>query len=1426
MAAATQLISSVGVGIASRYGATNIKNISLSISPKGLAGNKVGSPRVFDALITGGFNNIDIANAVSNKNFRFDFTPTLRPISNPSGIKPPLIPTPKITGSGLPIFTVGISSLVFGANSIVSRFDPYTTLNLSEYGDSNISVQMAWGGSNLLSSVGGLSNGVFGQSLVSIAKANIKPSGIANSNPSNNTLVSKDVLARSVSLDFILTSQSIPSVSLSFGGALLIRAKSFTSSNFARPLVSADLRKVVSAPGINSASIGLNGRVVDAKLKSSINLDFTVVKNQSGSNVAFSFFLENEPNLYPVGIDSLSIGGHGISYKTTYASVVGIESTINVSSPVIYNFHHFALLKGIDSQAYGTAFLGGGVKTVTPMPFDASIFGNQRLLNTTADQYIYAANITPPVMPAPLVSPRMLYTKGVYGTLFGGSVVTTSFEVRQKGSSYFQAGTTTIWYHTRVLAAAGFESYDTGYPKAFIATQFIQPSAFNRTAVFGDIYANNVWLTINNTGAINNEVVSQWAVVENTGRAYSAKGFLSQAIGRQSVQNKSPAIWFVGIAPPTINAPAIGNFARLVSPRGFDLLSLGSGSVVKMPVLEPSGIIGTQFGDQWVSNKTRYIRNSGEDYSGISEPTVWFGFRSIAPLAWQSLGFGADLTLTHGVRELITKGFDQQGYGNEVWVSYGTRLISATSIENEALSTHYVGRHQEIKPFGYIATRFGTRISPNSQSLYAQGFTGTVGQAVAYLKTQYLSPTGYLSAGEQAAFRWGRLTTYNTAQHVTQYFMGDSGLVPPRWSDWTAIENRNKTIGSIGTVMQRFGYAQIGKNARLLEPQSLIATRIGSGMVAYRIRYLPLQGIDPPYMSDWLVAHNAARVIKPAGKMQSLFGNAELVKTRRYLDRIGRIESFEAGVPIVSYRIRTIDIEKRYSIAPPIIRLPTIDLHTRYVEFRGYETAKYGLASLSIHFRIVTPRWSHRNKVSEPALRNLTPELITKGRDSNEYGVAKIRTQWRFINAQGDTATIFGGAKIADTKQGVFVRGWLDSISSQKHIVTKTGTNPYVTQNIWLNNESGDDSDDGYGIFFDEGLLGAQVPTPALNQNVLYASSIDSMVVSEKAKVHSNNLQMTTGIAIDGVSKGASVYVLTQILDLAAAKNIDSMMVVGEPRLSPHTIWAVMDAPAQAIANHPLPVGSVRHYVDSHQDNGGMGHHFIESTIREVRHQSAGSPVSSVVGKPSAYLKKIVLKPNPFRSARFGLPSIPFTLQAITVRLGISSRNLSVATITRPPYVGPQLISAIGLIATRFGSTYSDNFIRNIYPSGMSTQSMGASKPNDNPYMWQGLRVGENVPTSIGAGDTSSHGDTFVSLRIRELGAEGFDAFISRYELESFAGRMTVRNTDQQLPQIRQLNINGIEPNSTVGYQDVKLGQRYIRPDGNSEQFRKGGHHA
>ena len=1077
-----------------------------------------------------------------------------------------------------------------------------------------------------------------------------------------------------------------------------------------------------------------------------------------------------------------------------------IPSAAKYGRPLVYNLLQFIKASGHNSVSHGRAYLQGGVKWLYPGGVYSQAIGSLYLVNTTANQTARPTGINSLSIPAPSVSPRILYATGIASPLLGKPDVRDP-AIKPIGETHTTYGTPTVWFHTRPLSPNGILSYQSGYPRVADPTQFIDPPSLLTSAIFGDTAIRNLSFKVS-VPAIYDGAFSDYTTLTNSNRYYALSGIDSLKIGGAAIVNKTPSIFVEGVKPFDTGTPAIGHAIRTVMPTGFDHLLFGRAVLTKTPELKTIGHQSSVIGQSWISHKNRAIDliQKGINSFKAGEPTVWYGQRPVRTVGWQTASYGSPI-LTHEVREVLGQGFKRDAYGIP-WVSFGTRRLEPVGIYKDFPSNHMVGGTQTIKPAGYEATLWGERIIPISQSIQPLGFSGLWGNATVDLHTKYVAPVGYISVGQQPADRWGDITVYNKLQHIVQEFDINSGLVPPKWSDWTAIANRNIQMNVTGFASQRFGYSQIDNNATPLLPNGIEPPPITIGMISHGIRAIAPEAIEAPPMSTWGVVHNGARVIAPLGHTHAQWGdNSTVVNTRREYRNVGRIDSLETGVPMIAYRIRTIDIEPRYSISPPQINLPTIDLYTRYVSFRGYETTKYGLPSLSIHFNIIGPSWRHRDDFGESMVRNVTPELQAGAFDSQEFGRASIRTQWRHVQAQGDTATLFGSAMIADTKQQIGLRGWQDSVISQLHTVTKTGTPPYTTQNIWLQNER-EPWEDGYGI-----KPTSKPSNPGLNQNVLYARSFVATKFGESI-VSSNNLYIDIGISIKNFGTGTSIKNQNRFIDVTGIDN--TIKTSDKLTVSPFYIA-------------PYSFNQTGDY-SSFPNGNKFGQTVVTNQHRTI--YPLGHSSSRVGYNARVELQTRYIIPPTIRGFAMGFPEIPFTTKTINLNdYGFNSEQYGRATVERPPYTGPQTIVGLGFNNQAYGITRVELLHRNIIASGRDSLTMGRSISNDTPYMWQGLRVGEFVPMSIGAGDTSLFGDTRIGLRVREIPVEGFVAFRSEYEPVKFKDRMKVIGSLTNNPLTQGVTAGGIS-SEEMGSVGIKLGQHFITPDGNAGQFRKSGYSA
>lgn len=1130
------------------------------------------------------------------------------------------------------------------------------------------------------------------------------------------------------------------------------------------------------------------------------------------------------------GLVAINGAGNISSFSAGTPAVINGASAVFAKSitpeqfnkPTIYNYDTYAKLTGINSGIYGKPFVQGGVKHLKPKGYEATVIPNPIVINTMADQYAKPKGINAPAIERPIVRPYIAHPKGIYSQAFGvqhriGFIPT----LKPDGLSHTKWGNTTIWDHTRPLNVTGFNSFDSGYAKIFDPMRRLHVPSLITSAIFGDTSARNVSRFISAIG-INAGGFSDYTTLENNNRYYQPIGIDSMDFGATDVRNKTPSIFISSINAPVFNAPAIGYRQRTVKPTGFDRLLLGKPLLIKTPELAPKGLLAYQSGQVTVWYKNREIKAVGfEDAKYSEKHTTWLRVRLLTPLSWVS-NLNGRAVLTRNVRELIAGGYDSARYGT-AWASFSPRSIAPQSIFKEFPTRHLVGRLQTVAPAGYIATLFGTRIIPVAQTLYPLGFSERFGVPVIDWYTRQLFATGFFTGAKYQALRWGYTEVYNSVQYVRQEQDLTGGLAPPKWSDWQSIENKNKRIGVTGFQSQRFGYTKIDNNAEPLLPMGIKPPIIGGGMVAGAIRHITPAGMEAPYFGSYNSIYNDARIVDNKGGVHSTYGKPLVESNRRYFKGIGRFESLEISEPMISYAIRTLRFDERYGIAPPQINLPTIDTYTKYVEPAGFESSRTGLPTLFIHFNIIYPKWRQLTRYGEGRVYNLTPEMRTYGHDSMEFGVAAIRTQWRKVGAMGDTATLFGRLYISDRTKTIGSQGWLDTKLSQKHIVINTGAPLFTEQKINL---------DKYGIKVpDVSPQYLQVPKPGLNQNVIYVVQTKPNTLFGDTVVRANSIRLDdgSGIGTRNFGDGNRIELKNRAITFNGSKEqvIQSVIALGKPRMSPHTIYAPKEAPNQAQANHPESIhdGLAPHYVDFWTSKGVgvvVGNPKVENQNRYIR--AYGSD-SMVIGNQRAYLKAIVvnLNKNGITAGRAGVPKIPFTRQDLSFR----DQSVDTLALGKPDVISTwsNIDNAGGISMPAIPKHEVQLKHRWVKPIGYSGLLMGASKYQDSPYMWQGLRVGAHVPTKIGAGDTSIFGTAFISARVRGISIEGIDSFISEYDVDSFADRMKVHRGRPLPNPIDRLTTEGFNAYQS-GIANIGHGQRYIRPDGNSDQFRKGGYHA
>ena len=1129
-------------------------------------------------------------------------------------------------------------------------------------------------------------------------------------------------------------------------------------------------------------------------------------------------------SIYPQGVPAPSNGIPSAFLRRVHLQPSAIAAPAIVG-PLIYNLRQFVRTSGYSASSFGSAWMSGGIKIVSLQGLADSHVSAPLVVNTTADQTAALSGIQPPAVAAPRVSPRMLYAQGVPTPGLG--VPTAQFPPRPAGFESSRYGRPAIEYKTKLLVLPGIEAIELGFPRVFDPTRKVYPPSAPQVGIFGDTRIANRDVFVRPAGVDSLEVPI-WARLENTRRPIYPSGSTLSMFGATAIDNATPSF-----APAGWDAFAglvgvdVGYSVRHVRPAGFYSTPFGLLVLAQPPSLVPEGIAG-EMGEPSVWPRVRWVEAAGATAALFGEATVWFRSRTLAVEGSDAQIHGTAM-VAHARRWLLARGAQFSSEGVPA-ISNADRTIAPASIFERFATGHAMGWARTLRPVGFDATRFGVRIIPERQSAYPIGFSGRYGLATVFNVRKLVRPTG-ITTTVQPAERWGTARVWNLRQCVTMIFDPDSRLNAPAWPRWTKIENRNKSVRGIGSRTDRIGDVQVDNAARPLLPAGIAAPahapEYKAGMVAYRVRSLALDGLAPPYLSRWTTIWNNAVVAAPTGSDAARFGTAAAENTRRTFNRIGGFDAAWLGYPMVAPRVRTVSIESRYGIAPPYIRAPEVRLYTRYIDAIGYEPAKVGWASLSIHWTIITPRWTLQNLYGSPMVRNVTPELRTRGRASDAFGDAFVRLEWRPVAHAGAMTQLFGRTIIAFRDRTVPVASIRAGAFGDKLTVVKTGAPPYSTQAITLARFADDGGYiDGFGIPIpgdgSDRDAPEQVSAPTLNQQVVYVLQEDSATRFGMASITANTIRVEPGYW--ELSVGDPMISLKNRVLKVPPFPESKIYEPEKPRVSPHTIWAVKEAPAQAVFNHNA---TDLHYINE-VPGGGRWINGIGNPSVALQHRTIQLLFDPDEWRLPGYGNAIVrlgrnyISPPGFRAFRMGWHEIPGT----RILEQFDSEDAALygePSIDHVIPVGPRTVAAPGLDALDVGEQQIELLNRVVSAQGYEATRMGAAKPGDAPYMWQGLRVGPLMPTIPEGFGADLHGEQWISHRVREVHPAGFDGFQSEYQLEAFEQRMRVtRRAPSATIAARSLLAAGAHPDSVLGTPDVRPGVHFIRPDGNAEQFRKG----
>ena len=844
---------------------------------------------------------------------------------------------------------------------------------------------------------------------------------------------------------------------------------------------------------------------------------------------------------------------------------------------------------------------------------------------------------------------------------------------------------------------------------------------------------------------------------------------LGMAIGVAKIENKHRPIFPIGHDSLVGGTPKIINRNRYVFAGGIypNSKQVSANGMVSFWIrhLKPNGIDANKFGTAWISHHRRLVetRGSSTDLLGLA----WVSFR--------------------------VRGID----------------LDRNSIKPPDFYRPSIGGEQSIEPFGFDATEWGSRITPEPQAIYThENDFSLFGETVVFNWLSMIEPIGTQS-NQAEDLRFGRTWIFNWQQYVIQETDEQSELAPPELKGWTSIENRNRQIVHHSTNPPFFPGPLIYNNARLIEPMGFDSCRVADVMVSHWLRSIALEGIASGYLSDWHAVHNAGWIIAPYGKNLADIGEHRIENTRRYYRWIGAFDSVEYGLPMVDYAQRSVWIESRFSIEPPAIPLPEVFSTWQHLETQGDDMQGLGNHHLEIRFNKITPRWAHRNVFGVPKVHNVTPELGVFGQDMVESGKPIVWLYNCYIEPIGDGLMVFGRAMIRERTQYIVVQGTNMAQFGNKALVETDGT-PLASQQTIYPQSFGNWTFSAMG-------------NPVLNQAVIKPVGIRPPDVGLHEIVQ-NLIWVELGIATEFTGQ-PSISLLNRVISLGS-KNDGGIFEegYGTPAVSPHTIWCRHDTPNQARLNH---LGSGWHDVDSYtfykQKRLGEPHVRLAQNGYSP-HVSAGSFL--YLGFPDVSLKRRYIEPIGARPFRMGWVTVGDGTQFIEQFESDDSMAMGQHKVAFPEDERPNVLRPTGIGDSDIGRADVSLWIREINPQDWDSQALGYSRGLPNEYMPQSLHIGFPMPIVPQSEDMAVIGEAWVSWFHRPIYPVGFDPFMMEYDYWDFEKRLRVTKTDTgtftpPIPLTRSIGGIGFD-GFEQGVGNVGNRVQYIRPDGYADQFRKG----
>jgi len=888
----------------------------------------------------------------------------------------------------------------------------------------------------------------------------------------------------------------------------------------------------------------------------------------------------------------------------------------------------------------------------------------------------------------------------------------------------FGTGTTVANYDpTQIIMLDGMAPLDVGTPKVENFTRYIEPP-----------------------GRESDLLVSHFLTVENYDRAVSPYGIAPRPVGTPHVQE----IVTYPIAPLGINGGAFGsatayNLTQIVYPDSFEGTVSDYGAIYfdQTNKILPGSFDQATFGaNVSVRLGQFFVSAVGVAPEGVGSVTVTHYRRHVTPPALDATQWGA-AQLTSTLVYVDVDSISQSAAGTPT-INFRVRHVEPNAFTSLSVGSATLGFHRDIAPAGFDASQFGSsEVHDNSRTVSAVGIPyGTFGTVTV---ERYVRTLGAHTVGDQSAVQ--PATIYNLRQYVAPFTDGPATW-GPYFGNFNYIENRNRAIQAYGFNQSKVSIGGfIDNTARVLRAPSIAdSSADGASLVAYRIRYLGLDGIEPGGLTRWHVVYNDARVLAPVGTATDSFGTTVAANLNRTVGQFFPYAGPEMGTAFVADAIRTISFYQ--GIPEGNVGGQTVFNSVQYLPVptitKGDETGAHAVYE---HFTIIAPRFNFQERTGFPTVRNLTPELGAFGYEQTLFGQTAIRTQYRFVSAEGSRTELFGAHVIKDRTQRSSVFGfkaWAIDRYTRVEL-----DNPYLPYTRTI-----------AAVGFSDIINGADqgIGDHTVRSNVLFAQGIEPKQMPNGHTVDLYGIAVPS-IPLDLATQfGFPAFNQTQY---AAPQGINAASF-SRQRLDPHTIWATFFAPAQARDNHD---GNDWHFMDYTGSNDGGARPFFGAPAVTNQHRRIYAddiPSHLNTGIASVSNRRRWINVTGLYSWKYGVPEIGGGDRGLTA-YGYEMGGYGAPVLTIPEPLN-RTLTAQGTAFAIAGTTTVQNFNRSLLLSGFD-----AGYVQRPPLVSRAPRYLE--PAGPAAG---SWGTAYVDFKIRHLYTIGEDAAEVSFSPGSFSDRLRV----------------------------------------------------